>query len=205
MIASGKAVRRFKSSHDQTARFLAMLPRIREQASRAFRAARPEAKEELIAEIVANAYCAFVRLVARGREEFAYATPLAQYAIRQVRSGRRVGTKLNVRDVSSEYAQRVHGFTVERLDQFDAAEGEWREILVECRHAGPAETAAARLDTAAWLKSLGYRKRRIARALARGESTGKVAHMYGLSAGRVSQLRQELQRSWEQFHGETAA
>lgn len=204
MIASTKTARPISSRRSGNAQFLAMLPQIRKQASIAFLGARPEAKEELIAEAVANAYCAFVRLVDRGRKELVFATPLAHYAIRQVRVGRRVGTKLNVRDVSSEYAQRAHGFTVERLDHFDAAEGEWREVLVESRQAGPAETAAARVDTTAWLKSLGYRQRRIARALARGETTGKVAHMFGLSTGRVSQLRQELQRSWHLFHGEAA-
>lgn len=205
MIAPTKSVRRVRANHNQTARFLKMLPQIRDQASLAFRAARPEAKEELIAETVANAYCALVRLVDRGREELAFATPLAHYAIRQVRAGRRVGTKLNVNDVSSEYAQRVHGLNVERLDQFDAAEAEWREVLVECRQAGPAETAAARIDTTQWLKSLGYRKRRVALALAKGGTTGEVADQFGMSAGRVSQLRQELQRSWEEFQGETAA
>jgi hypothetical protein len=44
-------------------RFLEMLPRIRRQASVAFRQLRPDHKDELIQEVVANAYCAFVRLV----------------------------------------------------------------------------------------------------------------------------------------------
>jgi hypothetical protein len=184
--------------------FERMLPKIREQARHAFRAARPELKEELIAETIANAFCAFVRLVERGKEDITYATPLAGYAIRQVCAGRCVGTKLNVRDVSSRHAQRTKGISVERLDQFDAAEGEWREALVEDRKAGPAETAAARIDVAAWFRSLARKKRRIAQMLARGEGTGKVAGMFGLTAGRVSQLRRELAESWEEFHGEPA-
>ena len=64
-------------------RFLAMLPRIRRQASVAFRRLRPDRKDELIQEVVANAYCAFVRLVDRGKADVAYATPLANFAIRQ--------------------------------------------------------------------------------------------------------------------------
>jgi hypothetical protein len=37
-----------------------MLPAIRKQARLAFRGEKPEAKEELIAEVVANAFAAFV-------------------------------------------------------------------------------------------------------------------------------------------------
>jgi hypothetical protein len=52
----------------------------RRQASLAFRNALPEAREELIAEVVANAYHAYARLVERGKKDVAFATPLAQYA-----------------------------------------------------------------------------------------------------------------------------
>ena len=41
-----------------------------------------------------------------------------------MRDGRRVGVKLNVRDVSSAYAQQAKGFTVERLDRYDAENDE---------------------------------------------------------------------------------
>jgi hypothetical protein len=41
--------------------------------------------------------------------------------------------------------------------------------------------------------------------VAKGEATGTVARMFGLSAGRVSQLRQELRRSCEAFQGEPNA
>ena len=61
-----------------------MLPLIRQQARLAFRTVLPEQKEELIAEVVANAYVTFSRLVQPGKTDLAYATPLAQFAIRQV-------------------------------------------------------------------------------------------------------------------------
>ena len=83
-----------------------MLPLIRSQARLAFRRLRPELKDELVQEAVANAYCRFSRLVRAGKADLAYATPLANYAIRQVIAGRRVGTKVNRRDVSSVVAQR---------------------------------------------------------------------------------------------------
>jgi hypothetical protein len=190
---------RASQSHAQ---FLAMLPAIREQARIAFRAAQPELREELVQEVVANAFCAYQRLVERGRENIAYPTPLAQFAIRQVRSGRRVGTTLNVNDISSRHAQVMKGVIIERLDQFDPDECQWREALVEDRRAGPAETAAARIDVAAWFNLLPGQRRRIAKTLAQGETTGATACKFGLSAGRISQLRQELEASWQQFQEE---
>jgi hypothetical protein len=181
-------------------RFVEMLPRIRRQASVAFRRLRPDHKDELIQEVVANAYCAFVRLVDRGKADLAYATPLAKFAIWQVTAGRQVGTKPNLRDVLSPQAHAAGEITVERLDEFDYEKGELRAALIEDRRATPADTAAARIDVAAWLRSLSHRSRRIAMTLAMGESTSDVARQFSLSSARISQLREELKTSWESFH-----
>jgi hypothetical protein len=81
--------------------FLEMLPAIRNQANVAFRGLPPQRQEDLIAEVTANAFVAYTRLVERGLADIAYPTPLALFAIKQVRSGRRVGVTLNVRDVGS--------------------------------------------------------------------------------------------------------
>jgi hypothetical protein len=181
-------------------RFLQMLPRIRHQARLAFRRLRPERQDELVQEVLANAYCTFVALVRRGKADVAYATPLANFAIRQVIAGRRVGTKPNLRDVLSPQPHSACGIVVERLDTFDEEQGEWRAALVEDRHATPADIAAARIDLAAWLRSLSHRNRRIATTLATGETTRDVAGQFKLSSARISQLRDELKASWEKFH-----
>jgi len=185
--------------------FLSLLPAIVEQARFAFRHRRLEEREEFVAEVVANCWVAFTRLVERRLTEIIYATPLAQYAIKQVRDGRRVGCKSNVRDVSTEYAQRAKRFTVGRLDHFDANKGEWRQLVVEDRHAGPAETAAARIDIGDWLANLPRRTRRIARTLATGETTKNAARKFRVSAARISQTRRELQDGWQSFQGELAS
>jgi hypothetical protein len=181
--------------------FLAMLPRIRRQALIAFRDRGAEARQELAAEVVANAFCAYTRLVRRGKHDLAYPTPLAQFAIRQVRDGRRVGGRLKATDILSPSASRLHGLTVERFDRRDPQTGVWNEQLVEDRRAGPAETATARLDLAAWLRTLSKRNRQIATELSLGETTCDVARQFGLTAGRVSQLREWLREHWEQFQG----
>ena len=196
LVKSNSVVATQKSQH---ARFLAMLPQIRRQALTAFRNQRFEVREELIQEVIANSYRAWVLLVRRGKEAVVYPTPLAQYAIRQVRGGRRIGGRLNLQDILSPQARRHYGITVERIDRRDPQDGVWNEQLVEDRRAGPAETAAARLDLTAWLRTLTKRNRQIAKALSLGETTNYVARQFGLSAGRVSQLRVWLREQWERF------
>jgi hypothetical protein len=179
--------------------FLALLPTIRRRARRAFCCERPEQREELVQRVITTSYAMFAQLVQRGKADLAFATPLSDYAIRQTRTGRQLGAKLNRQDVSSPYAQRFHGLRLERLDQIDGECGDWRETLVEDRRSGPAETAIARLDFAAWWHALPTRLRWIAEALAMGETTANVARQFKLTAGRVSQLRRELMESWERF------
>ena len=201
MIVNAKKMRQSVASARATI-FLTLLPQIREQAHFAFRTERPERREELTDEVIANCWAAFVRLVERGLIDVVYPTPLAQYAIKQVRDGRRVGARLNVRDISSDYAQRSKRFTVERLDRYDELNGEWREVLIEDRKAGPAETAAARVDISDWFDSLPRHKRRIAQTLAAGESTKRTAKKFGVTPGRISQMRREFQAAWAEFQRE---
>ena len=185
-----------------TAKFLSLLPQIQEQARFAFRREGGEQREELIAEVVANCWAALVRLVDRGLIDVAQATPLAQFAIKQIRDGRRVGAKLNARDVSSSYAQRRKHFRVERLDHFDEEDGTWREVLIEDRRAGPSETAAARIDIADSFDTLPKHNRRVAETLAKSETTKAAARKFGVSPGRISQTRRELEALWREFQGD---
>ena len=145
---------------------------------------------------------AYARLVERGKQHVAFPTALARYALAQVRTGRRVGSRLCIREVLSHYAQCQTGFIVERLDHYDANEECWQEVVVEDKRATPAEIAACRIDFASWLKLLPSRERRIALDLAAGETTSGAAKKFTVTPGRISQLRQWLRESWEAFQGE---
>jgi hypothetical protein len=201
MIAIQKSTQRPTQSAVHT-KFLKMLPAIRRQALFAFRNTSPEAREELIAEVVANAYHAYARLVERGKEDVAFATPLAQFAIRRVRSCRFLGGRQRPRDVMLARDQAAGRTVVERLDHFDREETQWREIVVEDHRAGPAEIAACRIDFASWLRLLPVRRRKIALTLAGGETTSEAAKKFGVTPARVSQLRLWLKESWEGFQCE---
>jgi len=186
-------------------RFLAMLPAIEAHARIAFRGLAPEAREDAVQETIANALVAFVRLVQLGKVDVAYPSVLARYAVAQIQDGRRVGNRLNIRDVLSPYAQRQKGIQVERLDRFDKEDGQWIEAVVEDTHTPVPDQVAFRCDFPAWLGNLPRRNRRIAEALSLGHTTGEVAKRFRVSPGRVSQLRCEMHRSWHEFHGETTA
>ena len=199
MIAPLRTTQPKTVGRDHQEQFLEMLPLIRARARRAFRKLDSEHRDDLIQEVIANAFCIFVRLVERGRSSKAYATPLANFAIRQAIAGRRVGSSSRIDDVTSPFAHSARGILVERLD---GEQGEWRAALVEDRRATPADTAAARIDVAAWFRALSESHRPIASALAMGETTSEVAKQFGLSSARISQIRSLLKASWEKFQGE---
>jgi hypothetical protein len=196
-----RSISQTKSAAPWHAGFLKLLPAIKLHAVICFRQLTPEAKAEALQNVVANAMIAYLRLYELGKADLAYAGPLARYAISQTRMGRVVGSRLNIRDISSTYSQKMKGFEVARLDHYDKDDG-WREVLVEDRHAGPAEVVATKLDFAAWLRSLPVRLRRIAKMLAIGETTKATAKRFELTEGRISQIRRELVDSWRRFVSE---
>ena len=172
-------------------RFLALLPRVELHARVYFRFLPPDRKEEAVAETVA----------------------LASYAARAVWSGRRLCGQLPAQDVLSEAAQRRHGFQVERLPRntrhpFDEVYGPVQaqrhidaleEILRDNTVTPPPDQAAFRIDFAAWRGTRTQRDRGILHELMLGERTGQVARKYGISAGRVSQLRRAFYEDWAAF------
>ncbi|MGA2619387.1 MAG: hypothetical protein ABSF26_17405 [Thermoguttaceae bacterium] len=160
---------------------------------------------EATQEALANTWAAFARLAEQGRQERAFPTVLAKFAVSQFYDGRRVGVGQNSRDVLSERAQRVKQFVVWRLDRYDEQEESWEEAILEDPHTPVFEQVWFRIDFPAWLRRLSPRDRRAAKSLAMGNTTTDVARQLDVSAGRVSQLRRELHKSWLEFHGEDGA
>lgn len=202
MIAFPKERRPEVSAPAWHIKFMSLLPAIVAHARLSFKNLRPEAREEAIQAVVCNACAATARLAEVGKLDLAYAAPLARFGVAQVRAGRMTGGRLNCRDVMSRCCLVSKGILVERLDQYDAEEQCWQEILVPDRTCSPADLAATRVDFPAWLRTLSHRNRRIARFLSLGHSTGDASRKFGLSPARISQLRQELKASWEEFTGE---
>ena len=119
-------------------------------------------REGKLIEILPSSNFADLAVAELGKEDLAYATPLATYAVAQYRAGRRVGNRLNVREVLSEHAQQRKRFTVESLDRFDEEENQWREAVVEDTRTSPVpDVVAFRCDFSQWLHDLPHRNRRI--------------------------------------------
>ena len=59
-----------------------------------------------------------------------------------------------------------------------------------------------RNDFPAWLRTRTERDRRVAQDLMVGERTKNVARKFGMSPGRVSQLRRDFHEDWQRFEGD---
>ena len=173
--------------------FLAMLPAIITHAKIAFRQVRGQDRQDKIQETVANALVAFRRLVQLKKTDLAYPSVLARYAVAQIKDGRLVGGKMNCRDVSVPYCQRVKGVVMERLDRYDADERmlagdpHSRQDLHARRTGRQPYRRAGVVHVAA-----SPRTGAVAEFLAAGQTTTAAARKFKVSAGRISQLRREL-------------
>jgi hypothetical protein len=180
-----------------------MLPIVIRYAKRAFRTNDPEARQEAVQNVVANTTAAVAGLAKRGKLDLAYPTVLAKFGIRQTLDHRVTGNSQSIRDVLSKLCQEEKGVKVERLDKFNEEEDCWEEAVVQdTRNAPVPEVVAFRVDFKDWLKSLTPRDRKVARYLSLGHRTADAARKFGISQGRISQLRRELAENWKRFIGD---
>ena len=187
------------------ASFLAILPQLQRHGRIYFRGVRSDRRADLVAETVALAWRWFVRLAERGTDPTRFAVMLACYAARAVKSGRRVTGQESDRDALSPLAQMRRCFVVRTLPEFSTLSGNpLAEALQDNTQSPVADQAAFRLDFPAWLATLGSRNKSIAQDMALGHRTRELADTYGLSPGRVSQLRREFQDAWERFIADPA-
>jgi hypothetical protein len=180
-------------------RFVAMLAEIEQKLRLAFCRLDPEACEDAIEEGIVHSLLAYIRLHEQGRTEVATASSLAWYSSRQVKRGRPAAGRMNGKEPLSRYGQLGNGIRV------DPTQGQWIETLVEDKRASVADQVAAKMDVGAWFATLTQKMRQIAKDLAFGCSTSEVANKYGVTPGRISQLRRTLEESWVAFQGEAVA
>ena len=187
------------------ASFLAILPQVQRHGRIYFRGARSDRKADLVAEMVALAWKWFIRLAERGKDPTLFASMLASYAAKAVKCGRRVTGQEPDRDVLSPLAQMRRCFVVSTLPEFSTLSGNPLAEALQDNMASPVpDQTAFRLDFSAWLQTLGSRNQSIAQDMALGHRTRELADAYGISPGRVSQLRREFQDAWEHFTADPA-
>jgi hypothetical protein len=201
------------------ASFLAILPRIERHGQVYFRhLACPDKREEALAEMRGLSWKWYVRLHQRGKDPARFVSAIATYAARAVRSGRRVCGHEKANDVLSPVAQRRHGFAVEPLPYSTStshdrlyglpsgqeAQDAFEERLHDNTVTPPPEQAAFRIDFPAWRLTRSERDRRLVDELIAGGRTKDVSATFGISPGRVSQLRRDFMEDWNRFTGAVA-
>jgi hypothetical protein len=185
--------------------FLSVLPAIETHAQIKFRKLPAERRDDAIQEAIAAACVNYQLLAARGQLDVAHPSTLADFAVRHVRIGRHVGGKQDAaKDPMSPICQDRHGVQVRSYHRSADGTDGWRQVAIAERKASIPDTAAFRIDFAEWLQTLTRRDRRIIVAFVRGESTSSVAERFGITPGRVSQLRRTYEHRWQCFQGESA-
>jgi hypothetical protein len=183
------------------ARFLIIMPRIEIHATIYFRHVKcPDRRADKVAETLALAWKWFVRLSQRGKDPLMFPSALASYAAKHVRSGRKVCGQDKAKDAMSEIAQQRHGFTVSSLPDGSSLHGNvFDEALQDNTRSEVPEQVAFRIDFPAWRLTRTDRDRRIVDDLMVGERTMDVSKKFGVSPGRISQLRTDFHQDWSRF------
>jgi DNA-directed RNA polymerase specialized sigma24 family protein len=187
--------------------FLTVLPTVQAHARIRFRKLPPHKREDAIQEAIASACASYQRLAAKGQLHTAHASTLAKYAVNFVRNGRHVGGRQDSpQDVLSPACQKRRGIRIFAADPHPGGDGTdgWKQIAIEDRKVPIPDLAAFRIDFACWLKTLTRRDRHIIAAFVRGERTMAVAEQFGVTEGRVSQLRRRYEREWAVFQKQAA-
>jgi hypothetical protein len=181
-----------------------ILPRVEAHGHIRFRHVRcHQRKEELVAEMTALCWKWFLRLVRRGKDVLQFVSALVTYAARAVNSGRRVCGMDRAKDVLSPRAQQMHGFTVSKLPDFSTLSGSpVAEALMENTDTPVPEQVSFRVDFPQWRRARCHRDRAMIDRMMLGERTLDLSKKFGVSPGRVSQLRREFHDDWQRFRGD---
>jgi hypothetical protein len=194
-----------------------LLPRLRSHGAVFFRAIKdPDRKEELHSEMVALGWLWFLRLAGRGIDATQFSAALARYAAKAVADGRLLAGQEPAKDVLSPRARRRRGFRVEPLHTlprrphhplFSLVRGQqerdaYEERLTDNTVTPPPDAAAFRIDFPRFLANLSERDRDLALYLSLGHRAKQAATRFGMSPGRVTQLRQQWCQQWRRAQGD---
>jgi len=150
-------------------------------------------RDEAVADCMAHAWQGYTSAVRVGKQPWTFPTMLATFAARKTRMRRKVGKPIKSSDVYN--AAKSHRLALNRLADNPGGQ----EPVADAKGTPVPEQVAFRLDFAAWLSTLSPRNRLIVRSLPLAESAQKVAEQFGLTPGRLTQLRQEFMSSWLRF------
>jgi hypothetical protein len=182
------------------AEFLSLLPGLELWARTRFRFRNAADRDDAVADAIAYGYASFLRLKQRGKDPSAFLVAFSKFVVMAVANGRAIGRKFSSRDIMCAHSLRSHCVAVHGFDDpLPDGEGWWRDMIADLR-TNVADQAAFNVDFPAWIGTLSTVKQQVTKLLAHGHGTDVTAELAAMSAGRVSQLRRELAKSWDSFN-----
>jgi DNA-directed RNA polymerase specialized sigma24 family protein len=180
--------------------FQELLPHLRGYTGKSFHfLENRHDREDAVAETVALCWAWYARLASRGKDAGAFVRTLARYAVKHVKGGRRSCGAVNTRDVLTPEARRRRGFEVLALPTDTREFSAWEEALQDNTQTPVPEQVVFQVDFGKWRAGRSERDRRLVDDLMLGERTLDLSSKYGLTAGRISQMRREFHQDWTRF------
>jgi len=219
MIASvcTPGIQSIEQLHEQ---YLEIMPRLQSYAQGYFGFIHcPHKRADKVQEALGLAWRWLLQLNEKGKDVSQFPASFVFMVVRAVRCGRRLVGMEKTKDAMSPRAQQMHSFKVERLPGATACPHEqlygdvdgqekhdaYEERLHQNMVTPVPEQVAFRLDWPRFLRTLTQRDRAMARFLSLGNTTKHTAQKFGLTPGRVTQLRQQWHREWEFFQNDDAS
>ncbi len=158
-----------------------------------FRHLDPDAREEAVQNATVLAYRYWLRLAERGKTGDDCFSSAVWWAAVHAKHGRKGGGsgKGKAKCVLDQARHHKNNVVVQGGIDLNYFVG---------RASTLPDAVAFRLDTAAFLATLNERDREIARDLAAGMGTGKVAYKRGVTPAAISQARTRLRKRYDEFH-----
>lgn len=158
----------------------------------------------------------FLRLARLGKNVAEFLTVFTTFLARAVNSGRRLVGTNKTNDVMCPKTQKRQGFRVESLSgsaqvshdrlcgdpHGQEAQDAWEERLKDNTLSPVPDQAAFRIDFPNWHRTRCYRDRQIIDCMLLDHRTQELSRIFGISPGRISQLRREYHDDWQWFQGE---
>lgn len=188
----------------QQTQFLGLLPRIVRSIRFGTRGLPRCERQEACQELTVQAFVGFLQLCRRNLSERGFATTLVRYALMRYRSGRRIGQSARSIRPMDDSRGRDHEIPLdsrERVVRRRPSSEPWLESLQPDRRTPVADQVCFRMDFDSWYASLLPDKQSVIDQLSIGCRPSEVAENLKISRARISQIRQELQKDWEQFVG----
>lgn len=195
------------ADHKCTGAFLEALPVIQSAAAVQLRVIRgAEYRAELQGEVIALAWCEWIRVDASGRDPGADPRTFASYLAKNVLAGRTAAEGRRGLGFERRYRKANKSRAKVNLDTLDTGSGRTHGGALACAQgANPSELATARLDWAAFLATLNRADRRLLKQRAQGRTNAEIGQLCGAALATINARLFRLRNAYKLFQRQANA